>query len=96
MRDYIDGRVTSSTWGPPPPWKQAFEVLYENRLNSRKKREMSYAKNTLYCLDVYNLAKKLDNSVQIVKIYRSRKTEESCPGKAIELSLAECFTSQVG
>ena len=45
----------------------------------------------LYCWsDVYNLATKLDDSVQIVKIYWSRMTEESCPGKAIELSLAEC------
>ena len=55
---------------------------------------MSYAKNTLYCLDVYNLAKKLDNSVQIVEIYWSRMTEESCPGKAIELSLAECLQAR--
>ena len=23
MRDYMDRRVTSSTWGPPPPYKQA-------------------------------------------------------------------------
>ena len=94
MKDYIDGRVTSATWRPPPPWKQALEVLYENRLNSRKKREMSYAKNTLHCLDFYNLAKKLDNSVQIAKIYWPRMTEESCPGKAIELSLEECLQAR--
>ena len=23
MRDYMDGRVTSPTWGPPPPCKEA-------------------------------------------------------------------------
>ena len=42
----------------------------ENTLNSRKngKISSSYTENTLYCSDVYNLAQKLDNSVQIVKI----------------------------
>ena len=49
----------------------------------------------LYCWsDVYNLATKLDDSVQIVKIYWSRMTEESCRGKAIELSLAECLQAR--
>ena len=40
----------------------------ENTLNSRKKGKIlsSYTENTLYCSDVYNLAQKLDNSVQIV------------------------------
>ena len=42
----------------------------ENTLNSRKNGKIlsSYTENTLYCSDVYNLAQKLDNSVQIVKI----------------------------
>ena len=42
----------------------------ENTLNSRENGKMlcSYTGNTLYCSDVYNLAQKLDNSVQIVKI----------------------------
>ena len=42
----------------------------ENMLNSRENGKMlsSYTENTLYCSDVYNLAQKLDNSVQIVKI----------------------------
>ena len=42
----------------------------ENTLNSRKKEKIlsSHAQNTLYCSDVYNLAQKLDNSVEIVKI----------------------------
>ena len=42
----------------------------ENTLNSRKNEEMlsSHAENTLYCSDVYNLAQKLDNSTEIVKI----------------------------
>ena len=26
MRDYMDRRVTSATWGPPPPCKQALKV----------------------------------------------------------------------
>ena len=43
----------------------------ENTLNSRKKNGKilsPYTENALYCSDVYNLAQKLDNSVQIVKI----------------------------
>ena len=53
----------------------------ENTLNSRKngKISSSYTENALYCSDVYNLAQKLDNSVQIVQEYCSRMTEESCP-----------------
>ena len=41
-----------------------------NALNSRKHGKIlsSYSENTLYGSDVYNLAQKLDNSVQIVKI----------------------------
>ena len=27
MRDYMDRRVTSPTWGPPPPCKQALSLL---------------------------------------------------------------------
>ena len=27
MRDYIDRRVTPPTWGPPPPSKQALNLL---------------------------------------------------------------------
>ena len=43
----------------------------ENTLNSRKKNGKilsPYTENALYCSDVYNLAQKLDNSVQIVEI----------------------------
>ena len=42
----------------------------ENTLNSRKNGKMlsSYTENTLYCSDVYNLAQRWDNSVQIVTI----------------------------
>ena len=42
----------------------------EKTLNSRKNGKIlsSYRENTLYCSDVYTLAQKLDNSVQIVKI----------------------------
>ena len=29
MRDFVDRRVTSPTWGPPPPCKQALNSLYE-------------------------------------------------------------------
>ena len=54
----------------------------ENTFNSRKKKKndkifSSYTENTLYCSDVYKLAQKLDNSLQIVKLlYWSRMTEE--------------------
>ena len=27
MRDYMDRRVTSPTWGPPPPCKQALRSV---------------------------------------------------------------------
>ena len=27
MRDFIDRRVTSPTWGPPPPCKQALNIM---------------------------------------------------------------------
>ena len=33
MRDYVDKRVTPSTWGPPPPCKQA---LSEENDRSRR------------------------------------------------------------
>ena len=43
----------------------------ENTLNTRKKKNRkilsSYTENTLYCSNFYNLAQKLDNSIQIVK-----------------------------
>ena len=44
----------------------------ENTLNPRKNGKIlsSYTENTLYYSDAYNLAQKLDNSVQIVKIRR--------------------------
>ena len=44
----------------------------ENTLSSRRHRKilLSYVENTLYCSDVYNLAQKSDNSVQIVKIQK--------------------------
>ena len=31
-------------------------------------KHVKFTKNTLYCSDVYNLAQKLDNSIEIVKI----------------------------
>ena len=39
-------------------------------LNSQKMGTYNYGiqKNTLYCSEDYNLAQKLDNSVQIIKI----------------------------
>ena len=42
----------------------------QNTLNSRINGKIlsSCTENTLYCSDVYNLAQKLDNFVQIVKI----------------------------
>ena len=35
MRDYMDRRVTSPTWGPPPPCKQALSCRAPKRM-SRK------------------------------------------------------------
>ena len=29
MRHYMDRRVNSLTWGPPPPCKQALKLLYQ-------------------------------------------------------------------
>ena len=51
-----------------PDLKYMFSM--ENTLNSRINGKIlsSYTENTLYCSDVYNLAQKLDNFVQIVKI----------------------------
>ena len=46
----------------------------------------SYTENTLYCSEVYNLAQKWDNSVQIVKITGHDGGKLSRKG---ELSLAE-------
>ena len=50
--------------------KQNLKFSMENTLNSRKNEKIlsSHAENTLYCSDVYNLAQKLDNSIEIVKI----------------------------
>ena len=54
----------------------------ENTLNSRKNEEIlsSHADNTLYCSDVYNLAQKLDNSVEIVKITGHAGRRKVVPG----------------
>ena len=55
-----------------PRFDIKLEVVYGTTLNLRKKKTgktlSSSTENTLYCSDVYNLAQKLDNSVQIVKI----------------------------
>ena len=42
----------------------------ENTLNSQKTENIIivYRKYLMYCSDVYNLSKELDNSFQIVKI----------------------------
>ena len=68
----------------------------ENALNSRKHGKIlsSYAENTLYCSDVYNLAQKLDNSVQIVKINGHAWQKKVVPGRRVIPSRA--FTRQVG
>ena len=46
------------------------EVLNGKHVKSTKKGKIlsSYTENTVYCSDDYNLAQKLDNSVQIVRI----------------------------
>ena len=36
IRNYMDRRVTSPTWGPPPPWKQALNCdVLQNSHNDR-------------------------------------------------------------
>ena len=54
----------------------------ENTLNSRKNEKIlsSHAENTLYCSDVYNLAQKLDNSVETVKITGHARRRKVVPG----------------
>ena len=61
----------------------------EITLNSRENGKMlsSYTGNTLYCSDVYNLAQKLDNSVQIVKIAGHAWGRKVVPPTGGELSL---------
>jgi len=51
-------------------FKENLKFFMVKKLNSQKNGKIlsSYTENTLYCSDVYNLAQKLDNSVQIVKI----------------------------
>ena len=68
----------------------------ENTLNSRENGKMlsSYTENTLYCSDVYNLAQKLDNSVQIVKITGHAWQRKVVPGKRVIPNRA--FKRQVG
>ena len=69
----------------------------ENTLILRKKNRKilsSYAENTLYCSDFYNLAQKLDNSVQIVKITGHAWQRKVVPGKRVIPSRA--FKRQVG
>ena len=63
----------------------------ENTLNSRKNEKIlsSHAENTLYCSDVYNLAQKLDNSVEIVKITGHARRRKVVPGLPAN-SLAPC------
>ena len=50
--------------------KENLKFSVENTINSRKYGKIlsSYAGNAVYCSGVYNLAPKLDNSVQIIKI----------------------------
>ena len=60
-----------------------FRLGWENTFNSQKHGKIlsTYAENTLYCSDVYNLAQKLNNSIRSnCQDYWSCMTEESCPG----------------
>ena len=48
-----------------------WNIIWSSLWNTREKNGKifsSYTENTLHCSDVYNLAQKLDNSIQIVKI----------------------------
>ena len=63
----------------------------ENTLNSRENGKMlsPYTENTLYCSDVCNLAQKLDNFVQIVKIAGHAWRRKVVPPTVGKLSLAK-------
>ena len=47
-----------------------FRLGWENTFNSQKHGKIlsTYAENTLYCSDVYNLAQKLNNSDQTLTL----------------------------
>ena len=69
----------------------------ENTLNSQKKRRENVIivyRKYIYCLDVYNLAQKLDHSVQIVKIKGHAPRRKVVPGRRVIPGRA--FTRQVG
>ena len=69
----------------------------ENTLNSQKKRRENVIivyRKYIYCSDVYNLAQKLDNSVQIVKIKGHAPRRKVVPGRRVIPGRA--FTRQVG
>ena len=58
MIDYVDRRVTSPTWGPPPPCKQALVVLDTGRKElfigvkgSRAGASINECKNFTYYID---------------------------------------------
>ena len=57
----------------------------ENTLNSRNNGKIlsSYTENTLYSSDVYNLAQRLDSSVQIVKITGHAWRRKVVPGRRV-------------
>ena len=48
-------------------------------------KHVKFTKNTLYCSDVYNLAQKLDNSIEIVKITGHAWRRKVVPGLPVTL-----------
>ena len=51
IRDYLDRRVTSPTWDPPPPCKQALRPMYRSEMflrSSSVQLKISPATNSPY------------------------------------------------
>ena len=77
-------------------WQKNLTFSMENTLNSRQNGKIlsSYTENTLYRSDVYNLAQKLEKSVQIVKMTGHAWRRKVVPGRRVIPSRA--FTRHVG
>ena len=71
-------------------------MLNGKHVKSTKKGKIlsTYKENTVYCSDVYNLAQKLDNSVQIVRITGHASRRKVVLGRRVIPSKE--FTRQAG
>ena len=57
MRDYMERRVTSPTWGPPPPYKQALNLYIT---------DFAYMQRLLFLVSVYLVYRPLSRGVHFV------------------------------